>query len=112
YKVTKSFRNLVWFTTIYTYVVVYIGAFVRHTDSAGGCVGWPLCNNQVIPDWSPATAVAFGHRIAALLLFFVILVMVYRAVVIYGKMKVIKVSGWASIIMILLQILSGGWVSL
>lgn len=48
--VSRSFSWLVWGTTIYSYIVVYIGAFVSHTDSREGCSGWPLCNGQVIPD--------------------------------------------------------------
>src|SRR5690606_32764831 len=48
-EVRSGFRYYVWFTTIYSYAVVYLGAFVRHTDSSGGCEGWPLCNNAVIP---------------------------------------------------------------
>ena len=41
-RVGKGFRNLVWGTTLYSYIVVYIGAFVSHTDSgkaapAGRC---------------------------------------------------------------------------
>ena len=37
--VSKAFRNLTCFTALYSYVVVYIGAFVSHTDSRGGCSG-------------------------------------------------------------------------
>ena len=66
------YRKLVWFITIYTYIVVYIGAFVRHTDSSGGCVGWPLCNGEFIPELTGATGIAFIHRVAAMLVFLLI----------------------------------------
>ncbi|UUZ84020.1 COX15/CtaA family protein [Paenibacillus sp. P26] len=55
----------VWVSLVYTYVVVYLGAFVRHTESLGGCIGWPLCNGEVIPDLHGATAIVFTHRVAA-----------------------------------------------
>lgn len=50
--VSKAFRNLTCFTAFYSYVVVYIGAFVSHTDSRGGCSGWPLCNGEWVPELS------------------------------------------------------------
>jgi cytochrome c oxidase assembly protein subunit 15 len=31
-KVSRAFRNLTWFTALYSYIVVYIGAYVSHTD--------------------------------------------------------------------------------
>ena len=54
--------------SIYTYGVVYLGAFIRHTESAGGCLGWPLCNGEVVPELSGATGIAFIHRVAAAIL--------------------------------------------
>lgn len=54
---------------IYCYGVVYLGAYVRHTDSAGGCIGWPLCNGEVVPDLSGATGIVFAHRLGAIVLF-------------------------------------------
>lgn len=64
-----GFRRFVWTTMIYCYGVVYLGAYVRHTSSAGGCAGWPLCNGEVLPALTGATGIAFVHRLAALLLF-------------------------------------------
>lgn len=58
-RVSKAFRNLTWIATGYTYIVVYIGAYVSHTDSAGGCSGWPLCNGQLVPELSGGKASPF-----------------------------------------------------
>lgn len=110
-QVSKGFRNLVWSTTIYSYIVVYIGAFVRHTESAGGCVGWPLCNGQVIPEWSQATSIAFFHRLAALVLLIVTLFMVYKALRNYMELKSIRIAGITIGVLILMQVFSGGWIS-
>lgn len=108
--VTKNFRYLVWMTTVYCYIVVYIGAFVRHTESGYGCVGWPLCNGQVIPSWTDSNAVAivFFHRVAALVLLLVILSMVYRVMRNYADIKAIRVSATVAGVLIILQIMSGG----
>ncbi|EJW14978.1 cytochrome oxidase assembly protein [Paenibacillus alvei DSM 29] len=50
--IRAEFRYGVWFTLLYTYIVIYVGAFVRHTDSSGACMGWPLCNGEWIPELS------------------------------------------------------------
>jgi cytochrome c oxidase assembly protein subunit 15 len=109
--VTKGFRNLVWVTTVYSYVVVYIGAYVRHTDSGGGCEGWPLCNGQVIPEWLDATIIAFFHRLAALALLLLTLWMVYKALRNYMEIRSIRIAGLITGGLILLQVISGGWVA-
>ena len=38
-----GFRWLVWGIAIYSYVVIYLGAYVLHTNSALACTSWPLC---------------------------------------------------------------------
>ncbi|MVP01739.1 COX15/CtaA family protein [Paenibacillus lutrae] len=63
--VAPGFRKFVWFIAVYCYIVVYVGAFVRHTESSGGCAGWPLCNGEVVPTLSGASGIVFFHRLAA-----------------------------------------------
>ena len=41
--VTVGFRALVWGIAIYTYVVIYLGAYVLHTNATLACTSWPLC---------------------------------------------------------------------
>lgn len=106
-RVSKSFRNLVWFTTIYTYIVVYIGAFVTHTDSSGGCSGWPLCNGQVIPELSGGVGIAFMHRVAAAILLIVVAIMGHYAYWRNRDHREIQMLGIASMVLCVLQILSG-----
>ncbi|RCW41964.1 COX15/CtaA family protein [Paenibacillus prosopidis] len=66
--VPRSIFPRALFTAIYCYVVVYLGAFIRHTESAGGCEGWPLCNGQIVPELEGATGAVFIHRVAAFIL--------------------------------------------
>ena len=63
--------------TIYCYVVVYLGAFIRHTESAGGCLGWPLCNGEVVPELTGATGIAFIHRVGAAILGIVLIALYF-----------------------------------
>src|SRR5690625_2915200 len=76
--VSKGFKALVWISTIYTYIVVYTGAFMRHTESWAGCQGWPLCNGKWIPSFTGAEGIAFFHRISALLLLILIVWLVVK----------------------------------
>lgn len=106
----KGLRRLVWFSAFYAYVVVYTGAYVKHTDSQGGCDGWPLCNGQVIPDLAGAEGIAFGHRVAALL-------MVVLAVWLYVKSRRelpvtsgMRKQGAFVLLFTLLQVFSGAFV--
>lgn len=106
-RVTTSFRWLVWATAIYTYIVVYIGAFVSHTDSREGCSGWPLCNGEVIPELSGGVGTAFMHRVAALLLLVLVAVMGHVAFWRNRNNREIQMLGVAATVLCVLQIFSG-----
>ncbi len=90
-------RTLKWHTigvTIYSYLVVYTGALVRHTNSSLICPDWPLCHNDTIglPDnfyeW-----VQMGHRLAAALIFIWILIILIHVVKNY-KNQLVLYWGW------------------
>ena len=107
---TPGFRKLVWAVTAYCYVVVYIGAFVRHTDSYAGCIGWPLCNGKLIPELTGAVGIAFYHRLAALLLLIAIGYTVYRAFKEKGSTPhMLSAARW-SFALIALQVASGATI--
>lgn len=95
--------------SIYCYVVIYLGAFIRHTDSSGGCLGWPLCNGEVVPELSGATGIAFIHRVAAAILGIVLIALYFYTIHLTGKSSLTKTSG-IIVILVLAQILSGSWV--
>jgi cytochrome c oxidase assembly protein subunit 15 len=58
-------RWLIRATLVYTYAVVYLGAYVRHVGASLSCLDWPLCNGRVIPRFVGEVAVQFAHRLAA-----------------------------------------------
>lgn len=66
--VSPNLRRVVWGLTAYTYFVVYLGAYVRHTGAMLACVDWPLCNGSVFPGFSGPIGIAFSHRAAAAVL--------------------------------------------
>lgn len=108
--VSKGFRNLTWFTTLYSYIVVYIGAFVSHTDSRGGCSGWPLCNGEWVPELSGGVGIVFGHRVAASLLFLLTAVLGHLAFWKYKEYRELRGLGLAAVGLCLMQVLSGAAV--
>lgn len=94
-------------TLVYCYGVVYLGAYVRHTASAGGCIGWPLCNGKFVPELSGSTGIVFAHRLAAVVLFILIL-----AITIYVRKQTnafreFRTMADASLALVVAQILSG-----
>lgn len=66
--VPTGFRWAAFGLTFYTYIVVYLGAYVRHQKVDLACSDWPLCGGQVFPGFGGAVGIVFSHRIAALVL--------------------------------------------
>jgi len=66
-------RGWIWYVTGFTYVVVYLGAYVRHIGASAACQGWPLCNGAVVPALTGATGFSFLHRVAAALVWVLVL---------------------------------------
>lgn len=64
--VPNSFKAYVWGIVVYIYALVYVGAYVRHTQSSLACTDWPLCNGAVWPGFEGAVGIQFGHRLMAL----------------------------------------------
>ena len=107
-----SFTKKLWAITAYSYIVVYIGAFVRHTESSSGCTGWPLCNGEVIPSQLEGpVAIAFFHRIAALILFVLIVWIGFHAWRKYGRLTALARPAVAAAVLVCVQVLSGAWIA-
>jgi heme a synthase len=58
----------VWALAVYTYGVVYLGAYVAHTEASLACLDWPLCQGSVFPGFTGPVGVVFSHRLSALIL--------------------------------------------
>ena len=106
--VSSRLRSWAWFSLVYVYVVVYTGAYVRHTNSMLACLDWPLCNGQLIPTLSGAVGIQFAHRLAAAGAVFVLLWLVRLA---HAEREqrpdIYRASLW-TISLLAGQILSGG----
>ena len=97
--------------SIYSYIVIYTGALVRHTKSSLVCKDWPLCVNT-----SPALPsnmyewVQMGHRMAAGLIFIWIGYITYLAIKKYRDQKVLYWGWIISFILVTLQVLAGAFI--
>ncbi|WP_371264789.1 heme A synthase [Paenibacillus sp. CF384] len=92
---------------IYSYAVIYLGAFIRHTDSAGGCIGWPLCNGDLIPDMQGATSYVFIHRVAAAVLFILITWLMMHVKRVASGNQALRSSIFIVFVLVISQVLSG-----
>jgi cytochrome c oxidase assembly protein subunit 15 len=99
--------------TIYSYLVVYSGALVRHTKASLVCADWPLCENEafVLPsnfnEW-----VQMGHRFFAGMIFVWIGYITLLAIKHYRQQKVVYWGSIISFALVSLQVAAGALVVL
>ncbi|WP_339163612.1 heme A synthase [Siminovitchia sp. FSL H7-0308] len=100
--------------TIYSYIVVYTGALVRHTDASLICSDWPLCSNGsllALPsnmyEW-----IQMGHRVMAGLIFIWIGYITWMAVKHYKNQRVVYMGWIVAFILVTLQVAAGAVVVL
>lgn len=97
--------------TIYSYIVVYTGALVRHKKASLVCSDWPFCNNDssLLPsnlnEW-----VQMGHRLFAGLIFIWIGYITFLAIKNYKHQKVIYWGWIISFILVCLQVVAGALI--
>lgn len=110
--VPPTLARWAWTVAVFGYGVVYLGALVRHTKASMACLGWPLCNGQVIPPLYGLTGVAFIHRVAAALL----TVMVIRTALMVRRLAPdradLRRAADLSVLFILLQVAEGALMPL
>lgn len=94
--------------TLYSYIVVYTGALVRHTEASLICSDWPLCRNDqfALPsnmyEW-----VQMGHRSAAGLIVLWLGYIAWHAFKHYKDQRVIYWGWITAFTIVLLQATTG-----
>lgn len=94
--------------TLYSYIVVYTGALVRHTESSLICSDWPLCRNDsfALPsnmyEW-----VQMGHRAAAGLIVIWLGYIAWHAFKNFKNQRVLYWGWILAFIIVLLQATTG-----
>lgn len=97
--------------SIYSYLVIYTGALVRHTKSSLVCRDWPLCLNDSpgLPD-NMYQWVQMGHRTAAAILFLWIAYVTYLAIRYYKDQKVLYWGWIIAFTLVSLQVIAGALI--
>jgi heme a synthase len=95
--------------TLYSYIVVYTGALVRHTDASLVCPDWPFCRNDQpleLP-YNMYEWVQMGHRLAVLLFVIWISYIAFHVIKHYKNQPVIY-WGWViAFIIVIMQVIAG-----
>lgn len=97
--------------TVYSYIVIYTGALVRHTNASLVCKDWPMCTNgaSIFPaniyEW-----VQMGHRAAAGFIFLWIAYVTFIAVKHYRHQRVLYWGWIISMILVSLQVIAGALI--
>ncbi|MDF2628807.1 MAG: heme oxygenase [Symbiobacteriaceae bacterium] len=102
---SPTFRRWVWTVSLYAYGVVYLGAYVRHVKASAACLGWPLCNGEVVPPLYGLTGVNFIHRVAAGLLAMMVLRLAFMAM--QEERKDLRRAAWLAGGLVLAQVAGG-----
>ncbi|WP_435153638.1 heme o synthase [Haladaptatus sp. DFWS20] len=64
---SRRFERALTATAVGVYLLVVVGATTSLTDAATACPTWPACNGRwVVPLDDPKLAIAWGHRVVAL----------------------------------------------
>jgi heme a synthase len=110
--VAPGFRVLVFVLALYTYVVGYLGAYMRLRGAELGCQGWPACNGQLFPGFTGFVGIAFTHRVAAfVLLAGTIWLFIWARSLRAGRPDLARGSLWA-LLAVIVQVVAGAIVAL
>ncbi len=97
-----------WGLAVYTYLVVYTGAYVEHTGAVVGCGHQlPGCGSTYLPDLLSLPGIQVLHRYAAGLLWFCALFVLIAVLRRYRGHRALVVGAWWSMILVTLQALVG-----
>lgn len=102
----------VWGLIGYTYIVVYLGAYVRHTDASLACTDYPLCNGSVFPGFSGPVGIAFTHRMFAGVLVVAVSALLWWTAKLRVHRPDLYVPSIIAFVLVIAQAASGGLVVL
>ena len=112
-KIKSGHRKEIYALTIYTVIVVYTGALVRHANANLVCNSWPFCSSGApfaFGDYNFYQWVQMGHRLLAGILFIWTVAFTIKVIKNYGSNR-IMFWGWISTgSLILMQVLFGALI--
>jgi heme a synthase len=107
----RHMRGQIMGVTIYSFIVVYTGALVRHVNASLVCRDWPLClNDQISLPTNLYEWVQMGHRTAAGIIFIWIGYIMYLAIKNYRHQKIVYWGWIISFSLVSLQVIAGAFI--
>ncbi|WP_099157959.1 COX15/CtaA family protein [Virgibacillus ndiopensis] len=111
--IQKRHRIEIYALTIYTLMVVYTGAFVRHANASMVCGDWPFCTNESPLSFSTFRFdqwIQMGHRLAAGILFIWTIVFFIKVMKNYRTNRVMYWGWITTLSLIVLQVFFGAMI--
>ncbi|WP_164669136.1 COX15/CtaA family protein [Virgibacillus doumboii] len=111
--IQKKHRIQIYALTIYTLIVVYTGALVRHANSSMVCGSWPFCSNDAplaLADYNFQQWIQMSHRLAAGILFIWTIVLFINIMTNYRRNRVMFWGWITTVSLIILQVLLGALI--
>lgn len=106
--VSRGLQISLWGLAIYTYLVVYTGAYVQHTGAVVGC-GYQLpgCGSTYLPSFTNIAGIQVLHRYAAGLLWIWTLLLLVAVLRRYRAHRALVAGLWWSLLLVTLQAAGG-----
>lgn len=111
--IQKKHRIEIYALTIYTLIVVYTGALVRHANSSMVCEDWPFCTNNApfsFANYSFDQWIQMGHRLFAGILFIWTVVLFIKIMTNYRTNRVMFWGWIVTVSLIGLQVFFGAMI--
>lgn len=111
--IKKADRFHIYALAIYTLIVVYTGALVRHVNANLVCGSWPFCNNHApfaFSDYNFHQWVQMSHRLLAGILFIWTIVLMIKMLKNYKEHRVVTWGFGIATILISLQVMFGAFI--
>lgn len=111
--IQKKHRIEIYLLSIYTIIVVYTGALVRHTNANLVCTDWPFCKNNApfaFGDYDFYQWIQMGHRLAAGLLFIWTLLFFIKVFKNYRNNHMMFWGWTITFVLITLQVIFGAFI--
>ena len=106
------FRWLVIVTFVFSVVVAYSGAYVRHTESELACTSWPSCDGSIVPNLDHDTPVGIQsiHRTLAGIISVLIIGIAFMGYKVKAYRPDLYSIGVVAFLLVIAQSLVGAWV--
>jgi heme o synthase len=107
-----KFRRIILTAAIVVFIVIVAGGIVRVSNASEGCAGWPECQGGWLPPMNVEGLVDYFHRAGSLILLPLFAGLGWFTWKRFRNINWIKLPVTVALLLLILQILWGGFVAL